>query len=240
MPWELEDTMLAQLRKLWELAPPGRPVRELTGRLATALDHTTGPEEAMLKGTSILGDVNATYLATLALKLVAGEVDTLLHAAGIAAALPYVLADGEYVQGISVDHHGRGTAGAAALGVGDLVTNLQVAEFTFIHWRMKGNGARESKLLADLVKLDLLDDTRAEGRRRVLYVAGGGPAVRFLGGATTIVKKLKNNGVPLRRFIEHYGNRFTTVGAYWAHIEQDKRVSVVDLYEVAPTMRPPE
>lgn len=96
---------------------------------------------------------------------------------------------------VSVDHDGAGTAGAAGLGVGDLVTTHQIAEFTFIRWHpTKGNGTREVKLLRDLIKLDLLDDALADGRRRVLYVTGSNPVERFLGGRTTIEKKLGPGG----------------------------------------------
>ncbi len=130
----LDDATLNQLRTLWELAPPGLPVRLLTDPLGRALVGAVGPEDAGSRAAEVLGDVEHSYMAALVLKVLAGEVDVLLHAIGIAAALPHVLAPGERIMSVSIDHDGGGTAGSAGLGVGDLVTDRQVAEFTFIRW----------------------------------------------------------------------------------------------------------
>lgn len=240
MSWQIDEHVLEQLRNLWRLAPPGTPVRKLTQPLAAALVDATGPEQATAQASAVLGDVDAAYLATLALKILAGEVDVLLHAVGIAAALPHVLGDGERVLSVSVDHDGGGTAGSAGLGVGDLVTDRQVAEFTFIRWAVVGgNSQREVKLLRDLIKLDLLDDEQADGRRRILYVTGGAPALRFLTSNQTIASKLRNSAGILTRFEAHHGGTFVGIGAYWAHLQAAGRVELVDLHEIAPSLRPP-
>lgn len=240
MSWELDDRVLQQLRALWELAPPGTPVRRLTHPLAGALVGAAGPEQARMQAAGVLGDVDATYLAALALKELAGEVDVLLHAVGIAASLPHVLEPGERVVSVSVDHDGGGTAGPGGLGVGDLVTDRQIAEFTFIRWaRSGGNGQRETKLLRDLIKLDVLGDDLAAGRRRILYVTGGAPALRFLKGRTVIATKLGRNADVLARFTAHHGDRFVDVGSYWAHLQTAERVHLIDLHEVAPALRAP-
>lgn len=240
MAWQLDDGVLDQLQHLWRLAPPGTPVRGLTQPLANVLVGATGPGEAAERATDVLGDVATAYLATLALKVLAGEVDVLLHAIGIAAALPHVLTDGEQVISVSVDHDGGGTAGSAGLGVGDLVTDRQVAEFTFIRWAERGgNGQREVKLLRDLIKLDLLEDTAASGRRRILYVTGGAPALKFLTSGQTIGKKLGRNADVLARFADRHGQRFSRIGDYWAHLQSTGRVELVDLHVVAPELRPP-
>jgi hypothetical protein len=239
MTWQLDDRVLEQLQHLWRLAPPGTPVRALTQPLAAALVGATGPEQAAEQAAGVLGDVDTAYLATLALKVLAGEVDVLLHAVGIAAALPHLLAEGERVISVSVDHDGGGTAGSAGLGVGDLVTDRQVAEFTFIRWADRGgNGQREVKLLRDLIKLDLLDDSLAAGRRRILYVTGA-PALKFLTSGQTIAKKLGRNADILGRFEGQHGDAFVSVGAYWSHLQATDRVELVDLHELAPDLRPP-
>lgn len=240
MAWELDDHTLNQLRSLWKLSPPGAPVRLLTEPLAKAFVGVVGPEAASAQAAGVLGDVNASYLAALALKVLAGEVDVLLHAVGIAAALPHVLEAGERVLSVSIDHDGGGTAGTAGLGVGDLVTDRQVAEFTFIRWATNGgNGQREAKLLRDLIKLDLLDDVIAAGRRRVLYVTGGSPALRFFSSGQTINKKLARNADVLGRLQERHGARFTSVSSYWDHLHQGHRVELVDLHKLAPSLRSP-
>jgi len=240
MAWELDDHTLDQLRSLWNRSPPGTPVRLLTEPLANAVVGAVGPQAAGARAAGVLGDIHASYLAALALKMLAGEVDVLLHAVGIAAALPHVLEADEQVLSVSVDHDGGGTAGSASLGVGDLVTDRQVAEFTFIRWATAGgNGQREVKLLRDLIKLDLLDDVLASGRRRVLYVTGGAPALRFFSSGQTITKKLGRNADILGRLQKHHGDRFVTVGSYWDHVREGRRVELVDLYDLAPSLRPP-
>jgi hypothetical protein len=226
---------LRQLEELWKLAPPGVPVRTFTQPVASSLVGTTGPDDASGRAGAALGDALSIYRAALALKALAGEVDVLLHAIGITVALPYVLTRGERVVSVSVDHDGAGTAGAAGLGVGDLVTTHQIAEFTFIRWHpTKGNGAREVKLLRDLIKLDLLDDSLAAGRRRVLYVTGSKPVERFLAGRTTIEKKLGRGADVLAKFKEHYGDEFPRLGSYWTHLAG--RVELVDLHALSPDL----
>lgn len=240
MAWDLDDATLEQLRALWKLAPPGSPVRLLTGPLAESVVDAVGPDDALASAGGVLGDVDGAYRATLALKALAGEVDVLLHAVGLVASLAHVLEPGERVISVSLDHDGGGTAGVAGLGVGDLVTDCQVAEFTFIKWSPTGgNGQREVKLLRDLIKLDLLDDDAAAGRRRVLYVTGGGPALKFLRSGQIIAKKLSRNADVLRRLEERHGQRFGSVGDYWGRLNADGRVELVDLHEIAPVLRPP-
>jgi hypothetical protein len=173
------------------------------------------------------------------LKAFAGEVDVLLHAVGIAAAMPYLLAEDELVLSVSIDHDGGGTAGVGGFGVGDLVTDRQIAEFTFIRWAKQGNGQRDVKLLRDLIKLDLLDDVVAEGRRRVLYVTGAAPAVRFLNSGQAINKKLNRNADIFQRFEDRHDHNFSGIGEYWAFLQRTNRVELVDLYEAAPSLRPP-
>ena len=226
---------LRKLEELWKLAPPGVPVRAFTQPIASALVGTTGPDDARARAGTALGDAMSIYRAALALKALAGEVDVLLHAIGITVALPHVLLPDERVISVSVDHDGAGTAGAAGLGVGDLVTDRQIAEFTFIRWHpTKGNGAREVKLLRDLIKLDLLDDSLAEGRRRVLYVTGAAPVERFLAGRTTVEKKLGRNADVLTRLKDRYSDDLPRLGDYWRNLAG--RVELVDLHTLSPDL----
>src|SRR5207249_3548941 len=62
--------------------------------------------------------------AALQLKKVAGQVNVLVHAAGILAALPSILTDSEVVQALSL---GAGNTGRLF----DLETNRRIAEFKF-------------------------------------------------------------------------------------------------------------
>ncbi|SRR6266550_4167304 len=80
--------------------------------------------------------------AALELKEVAGQINVLIHAAGILAALPSILKDSETVQTLSL---GAGNTGRRF----DLVTNRRIAEFKFIHWRGGAEAIRQNSLFKD-------------------------------------------------------------------------------------------
>lgn len=234
MAWTVTDRMLDQLRTLWVLAPPGNPVRDMTRRLGDSVVRSVGPDDARQRGDSFLGgDAHGAYLAALTLKAVAGEVDVLLHAVGIVAALPFILEAGETVEKLSLDQDSGGTGDGDLTA--DVVTSKKVAEVTFIRWaEKKGNGTREVKLLRDLINLDVVPDEDVGDRSRILYVTGGAPARRFLSGRTNIAKKLKDKAETLDMFRARYGDRYEMIGPYWQALQGGGRITLVDLYEQYP------
>lgn len=66
--------------------------------------------------------------AALAVKQASAQIDTILHAVGIALALPHILSPDERVLHLSL---GAGTSD----GRFDLETDRRIAEFKFIQWR---------------------------------------------------------------------------------------------------------
>ena len=83
--------------------------------------------------------------AALLIKLVAGQINVLVHAVGIVNALPYLLEKGEVVESVSL---GAGNSGRKH----DLETDRRVAEFKFIRWR-GADAVRQDNLFADLFNL---------------------------------------------------------------------------------------
>lgn len=232
---ELTPTGLERIRPLLELLPTGDAARTLTKPLGAALETVCGPPEAREAAAAMLGNTVAVYQAAQALKRLSGEIHVVLHAVGIAAALPYLLEADEQVQAVSLDHDASGVASRhPGLPAADLVTDRQAAEFTFIRWAAKGNGGREVKLLKNLVELDVAD--HVGDRRRVLYVTGGAPALRFLTSKQAIASKLRNEAGTLALFRDAHGSNFATVGDYWAALRRTDRVELVDLYDLAPDL----
>lgn len=73
--------------------------------------------------------IDASFMVSAAaIKNVAGQINVIIHAAGILCSLPGILEPGEVVQSVSL---GAGNTGRKF----DLETNFRVAEYKFIDWR---------------------------------------------------------------------------------------------------------
>jgi hypothetical protein len=117
-----------------------------------------------------------------------GLLDTLIHAAVIAHALPLILEPGETV----LKRPSLG-AGNDPERIYDLETTERVAEFKLSTWR-GADGWRQRSLFADIVGLSL-DPT---GRRRQMYVVGDLP-IRFLTTSRrNAAKTLSKSAIRLR------------------------------------------
>jgi hypothetical protein len=80
--------------------------------------------------------INADFISSaLDIKKVAGQINVIIHAAGIIRSLPGLLREGEFVESLSL---GAGNTGRKF----DLETNIRVAEFKFIDWQ----GAAEREI----------------------------------------------------------------------------------------------
>tara|TARA_R110000787_G_scaffold187146_7_gene299062 strand:+ start:7103 stop:7471 length:369 start_codon:yes stop_codon:yes gene_type:complete len=73
--------------------------------------------------------ITGSFMCSAAsIKAVAGQINVIIHAAGILCALPHILVEGEKVEETSL---GAGNTGKRF----DITTNKRVAEFKFIDWR---------------------------------------------------------------------------------------------------------
>jgi hypothetical protein len=71
----------------------------------------------------------STLGAALEVKEVMGQINVVVHTLGILNALPYILKDGEVIESVSL---GADNASSEF----DLITNMRIAEFKFITWRV--------------------------------------------------------------------------------------------------------
>jgi len=162
-----------------------------------------------------------TLLAALNLKEVVGQLNVIIHALGILTALPHVLEKDEIVESISL---GAGNTGKKF----DLVTDLRVAEFKFIHWRGGAESIRQNNVFKAF--LNLLWDT--SGKKRQLFLTGTERALSFLSGGRALSSVLSKDQATKSRFESKYGQQFRVVGEFYR--KHENGVEIIDLKEIIP------
>lgn len=166
-----------------------------------------------------------TLDAALLIKRVSGQINMLVHAIGILNALPFILEPGEVIESLSL---GAGNTGRRH----DVETNLRIAEFKFIEWRGGPEAIRQNGVFADLFNL-VTDPVR---KRKVLYLVGTAIPMRFLSGGRALSSVMSHNVSLAKRFHEANGDRFRTVGEWYATVRD--QVEVVDLAILVPGLGP--
>jgi len=139
-------------------------------------------------------------------KSAAGQINIIIHAAGILLSLPYLLEKNEVVESLSL---GAGSTGKRF----DMETNKRVAEFKFIQWR------------------DHLAEYETK-KTKCLYVLGAEIPLKFFNGGRSLSSVLSRNNKLWSEFQEKYGLRFDTVREYYQY--QKQAVCLIDLKSVTP------
>jgi hypothetical protein len=197
------------------IAEVERSVRGLTASEALIAASQWGVDQPLLEGARLA-------------KILAAQVDVVLHAAGILHALPHVLEPGEIVESVSL---GAGNTGRAH----DLETDRRIAEFKFINWAGGAETVRQDTLLIDVFNLA----TAETSKRRVMYVTGGDIPLHWLARSRRATREClaRNRRIPAR-FDERYGaDAFHYVCDYWAAVENT--VEIVDLTPLVPGLAVP-
>ena len=156
--------------------------------------------------------------AAAGMKRLAGQINVIIHALGILMCLPHILEPGERVEILSL---GAGNKGRDF----DLETNVRIAEFKFIQWRGGPETIRQNSVIKDY----LLLAEHPTAKRKHLYLIGKEHAIRFLRGGRAISSVLSRNAKLQRMFTERFGERFRTVGNYYA-----AHARVVQIEDVSP------
>lgn len=196
--------------------PLGQRVRDLED----ALVGQTATSAVPLVDRAVLG--SPTLVGALALKAVAGQINTLVHVCGITAALPWILEPDEVISYVSL---GAGTGGGKAF---DLETSHRIAEFKFTQWQGPGgNSACEQGLLADIVHLA----EAATDKHRYQYVLGASPQLALLKSGKGLASLLKKKA-DLFAQVSSAHPGVTTIGEYWSNVAD--RIELVDLHDVVP------
>lgn len=206
-------------------------VQSLAGEMG--LTHPIGVIESSLVGRTASdaatqlardGFDESSLTAAIAVKRVAGQINVIIHALGILTALPYILAPGEVIEGMSL---GAGNTGRDH----DLVTDRRVAEFKFIDWRGGPESIRQNGLFIDIFNLA----SSTTSKRKVMYVVRKKIPLRFLKNNRALTSVLSKDSAAAARFRALHGDRFRTVSEYFATIAAT--VEIVDLADVVPVWR---
>ncbi|KKX33472.1 hypothetical protein YH62_08285 [Rhizobium sp. LC145] len=143
--------------------------------------------------------------AAAGMKRLAGQINVTIHALGILMCLPHILEPDERVESVSL---GAGNTGRDF----DLETNVRVAEFKFIRWRGGAETIRQNSVFKDY----LLLAEHPTMKRKHLYLLGTEHAIRFLRGGRAMSSVLSRNSKLQKMFADRFGERFRTVGDYYA------------------------
>lgn len=164
-----------------------------------------------------LHSIDEVFLSSaLAVKKVAGQINVVIHAAGILHSLPRILEVGEVVESVSL---GAGNTGRKF----DLETNLRVAEYKFIDWQGGSESIRQNGIFKDFFELAEFETTK----KKCLYVVGTNFPLKFLNGSRALTSVLSRHPRILDRLKEKYGAEMVRVGQYF-NLKR-KEVEILDV-----------
>lgn len=149
-------------------------------------------------------------------KKVAGQINVIIHAAGILCSLPHILKPGELVESVSL---GAGNTGRPF----DLETNLRIAEYKFIDWQGGPETIRQNSLFKDFFELAEYKTDKS----KYVYVVGTSHPLRFLNGGRALTSVLSRFPSILERLQEKHGSTVAVVRDYY-QLKKDE-VEIVDV-----------
>jgi len=196
----------------------------LTGRLSKLESSFKGLTKSSSRQVCEEQNLDSNLLTAAAeLKRLAGQINVVIHASGILAALPSILEEREIVENLSL---GAGNTGRKF----DLETNLRIAEFKFINWKGGPESIRQNSLFKDFYGL-AEEDTK---KMKCLYVLGTDKPLKFLKGTRKLSSVMSRNQQLARDFEKRYGSRFSVVSEYFRH--RKSSVQIIDVATVLPEL----
>jgi hypothetical protein len=160
-----------------------------------------------------------TLAAAFALKRVAAQVNTAIHALGIILCLPHILKDDEVVDYVSL---GAGNTGRTF----DLETNFRVAEFKFIAWQGTAETIRQNSIFKDFF---LLADNPVK-KEKYLYVIDTKHPLKFFKAKRAITSVLSKNEAIRDKFRARFGDKYTRVYQYYEDHGHKVKIEDVSLW----------
>lgn len=194
----------------------------LTNRISTIENTLQNADKAACKSLFQTLRISPSLLdAALVLKRAAGQVNVLIHAAGILLSLPHILEGDEVIQSLSL---GAGNTGKSF----DLETNHRVAEFKFINWKGGPESIRQNQLFKDFYLLAEYDTLK----KHCLYVVGTEYPLKFLHGGRSLSSVMSRNNKLWTDFKNRYGEKFSVVSEYYEY--RKSLVHLIDITKVVP------
>lgn len=161
--------------------------------------------------------------ASFEIKKMAGQINVVIHASGILAALPSILVKGEKVEYLSL---GAGNTGKQF----DLETTHRIAEFKFINWKGGSETIRQNSLFKDFFGLAEADTAK----EKCLYVLYIEKPLKFLTGKRKLSSVMSRNIALQRKFTTIYDQKFSVVNEYYEFRKND--VKLVDIASMLPEL----
>lgn len=147
---------------------------------------------------------DAFIASALSIKQLAGQINVIIHAAGILHSLPKILKHGEVVISLSL---GAGNTGRKF----DLETDCRVAEYKFIDWQGGSETIRQNALFKDFY--ELAEDVTT--KEKYLYVVGEKYPRKFFEGGRTLSSVLSRHSNILDAIRRRYPKNITRVCDYY-------------------------
>ena len=178
----------------------------LTASLAEIEREVVGKRGKQLRDLCEIRAINHGFMASAAsIKRLAGQINVIIHAAGILCSLSELLERGEVIESVSL---GAGNTGRKF----DLETNFRVAEYKFIDWRGGAESIRQNSLFKDFYELA----EHPGKKRRYLYVVDTSFPLKFLNGGRALSSVLSRAPSTHAAILEKYGASVKVVRDYYS------------------------
>ena len=164
--------------------------------------------------------IDETFMdSAIAVKRVAGQINVIIHAAGILRSLSGLLEPGEQVESVSL---GAGNTGRQF----DLETNMRVAEYKFIDWRGGPESIRQNGIFKDFFELA----EHKTHKKKYLYVVGTVYPLKFFNSNRALTSVLSRHPKLLAQIHEKYGESIARVCDYYEMKKSDVAIRDVTPY----------
>lgn len=157
--------------------------------------------------------------SAIAIKRVAGQINVIIHAAGILSSLSDILEPEERVESVSL---GAGNTGRQF----DLETNIRVAEYKFIDWQGGAESIRQNGIFKDFYSLA----EHETSKKKYLYVVGLDYPLKFFNGGRALTSVLSRHPRILAHINEKYGGSVKKVRDYFEIKKDDVFICDVTPY----------
>jgi hypothetical protein len=194
----------------------------------TSLTESLAIIEAAIVGLDINGlqelchgyRINNSFMASaLTIKKLAGQINVIIHAAGILCSLPAILRPDEVVQSVSL---GAGNTGRQF----DLETNLRIAEYKFIDWQGGAESIRQNGIFKDFFSLAEYDTKKSKH----LYVVGTNHPLKFFSGGRSLTSVLSRHPKILSYISGKYGKNINKVRDYYELKKSEVEIQDISAY----------
>jgi len=188
----------------------------LTSHLASIEKQIQGFNLPSCESLCIEHNIDDDFInSALDIKRLAGQINVIIHSAGILKSLPNILGDNEVVEYVSL---GAGNTGRKF----DLETNLRVAEYKFIDWKGGAESIRQNGIFKDFYELA----EYSTSKEKILYVVGTLHPLKFFNGGRALTSVLSRQPKILQSIQEKYGDIKEVQDYYQIH---KNTVQIIDV-----------